>query len=97
MEDDGEGILFNVYCYNVQPFVCIDYATGKSWLESEDKPDTASSSGKTTYVLNTSSKKFHEPDCGGVKQIDQSNKETVTDTRDSLIQSGYSPCGICKP
>ena len=97
VEDDGEGILFNVYCYNVQPFVCIDYATGKSWLESEDKPDTASSSGKTTYVLNTSSKKFHEPDCGGVKQIDQSNKETVTDTRDSLIQSGYSPCGICKP
>ena len=30
VEDDGEGILFNVYCYNVQPGVIIDYATGTS-------------------------------------------------------------------
>lgn len=30
VEDDGEGILFNVYCYNVQPGVVIDYETGKS-------------------------------------------------------------------
>ena len=30
VEDDGEGILFNVYCYNVQPGIVIDYATGDS-------------------------------------------------------------------
>ena len=30
VEDDGAGICFNVYCYNVQPGVEIDYATGKS-------------------------------------------------------------------
>lgn len=30
MEDNGEGICFNVYCYNVQPGVSIDYSTGKS-------------------------------------------------------------------
>lgn len=97
VEDDGEGILFNVYCYNVQPFVSIDYATGESWLESDEKPDSASSSDKTTYVLNNSSKKFHKPDCNGVKQINPDNKETVTDIRNNLIQSGYSPCGTCKP
>ena len=28
VEDSGEGICFNVYCYNVQPGVTIDYATG---------------------------------------------------------------------
>lgn len=28
VEDGGEGICFNVYCYNVQPGVVIDYATG---------------------------------------------------------------------
>ena len=33
MEDKGEGICFSVYCYNVQPGVVIDYATGKSKLE----------------------------------------------------------------
>ncbi len=32
VEDQGEGILFNVYCYNVQPGVTIDYATGDSTL-----------------------------------------------------------------
>ena len=30
IEDKGEGICFNVYCYNVQPGITIDYATGKS-------------------------------------------------------------------
>ena len=30
VEDNGAGVLFNVYCYNVQPGVTIDYATGES-------------------------------------------------------------------
>ena len=30
VEDEGKGICFNVYIYNVQPGVEIDYATGKS-------------------------------------------------------------------
>ena len=33
VEDDGEGICFCVYCYNVQPGIAIDYATGKSHPE----------------------------------------------------------------
>lgn len=33
VEDDGEGICFNVYAYNCQPGVIIDYATGKSQAE----------------------------------------------------------------
>ena len=32
VEDNGEGISFNVYCYNSQPDITIDYATGDSWL-----------------------------------------------------------------
>lgn len=31
VEDGGEGVCFNVYCYNVQPGVEIDYATGDNW------------------------------------------------------------------
>ncbi len=31
VEDEGEGICFNVYVYNVQPGISIDYATGESW------------------------------------------------------------------
>lgn len=32
VEDGGEGICFNVFCYNNQPGVVIDYATGNSGL-----------------------------------------------------------------
>ena len=30
VEDNGKGVCFNVYCYNVQPGIAIDYATGES-------------------------------------------------------------------
>lgn len=33
VEDQGEGICFHVYVYNVQPGVIIDYATGESRLD----------------------------------------------------------------
>jgi len=32
VEDEGAGVCFHVYCYNVQPGVTIDYATGENWL-----------------------------------------------------------------
>lgn len=33
IEDNGTGVCFNVICYNVQPGILIDYATGESKLE----------------------------------------------------------------
>lgn len=33
VEDNGQGICFHVYCYNVQPGIVIDYATGESYEE----------------------------------------------------------------
>ena len=31
VEDNGKGICFNVYIYNIQPNITIDYKTGESW------------------------------------------------------------------
>lgn len=31
VEDEGEGVCFNVFVYNVQPSITIDYSTGESW------------------------------------------------------------------
>lgn len=31
VEDNGEEVMFCVFCYNIQPGVCIDYATGENW------------------------------------------------------------------
>ena len=36
VEDDGEGIMFNVFVYNVQPGIKIDYKTGDSELNQDD-------------------------------------------------------------
>ena len=34
VEDGGDGVCFHVFCYNVQPGVEIDYATGENWEAS---------------------------------------------------------------
>lgn len=35
VEDGGESVCFNVFCYNVQPGVELDYATGENWATEE--------------------------------------------------------------
>lgn len=41
MEDGGQGIELNVYLYNVQPGVEIDYATGDNRVDPNGSPDDA--------------------------------------------------------
>lgn len=53
--------------------------------------------GLMTYVLNTSTKKFHKISCGDVPDILPENREDFYKTRDDAISLGYSPCGHCKP
>ena len=107
VEDDGKGICFNVYVYNVQPEITIDYSTGDNWFSgSEDSgnEDTEEGSGsgtqaaeEQTYILNTNTHKFHNPDCSGAKDIKEKNREEYTGTREELLSEGYEPCGRCKP
>lgn len=100
VEDEGEGVCFHVYVYNVQPGVEIDYATGESW-ETKDSASSALESQaeeqETDYVLNTSSKKFHLPDCSSVDSMSGKNRQEYHGTREELIAQGYEPCGSCHP
>lgn len=49
VEDNGAGILFNVYCYNVQPGITINYSTGESSLSnSTTKQETTTTTSSTT-------------------------------------------------
>ena len=100
VEDEGEGVCFHVYVYNVQPGVEIDYATGESW-ETGDSASSALESQaeeqETDYVLNTSSKKFHLPDCPSVGSMSEKNRQEYHGTREELIAQGYEPCGSCNP
>ncbi len=100
VEDEGEGVCFHVYVYNVQPGVEIDYATGESW-ETGDSAFSALESQaeeqEADYVLNTSSKKFHRPDCSSVDSMSEKNRQEYHGTREELIAQGYEPCGSCNP
>ncbi len=50
-----------------------------------------------TYVCNTNTKKFHEPGCVSVKQMNEKNKQIVTLSREEIIAQGYVPCKNCNP
>ena len=94
VEDEGAGICFHVFVYNVQPGIGIDYATGDSWLSEETAQQQTT---EETYVLNTNTGKFHRSDCASVAQIAGRNKKYTSESRETLIAEGYSPCGNCKP
>ncbi|MCI7181851.1 MAG: S-layer homology domain-containing protein [Schaedlerella sp.] len=53
--------------------------------------------GDYTYVLNTSTMKFHYQNCKDVPKISPENYSTSNATRDYIIVLGYSPCGHCHP
>lgn len=112
VEDNGDGITFCVYCYNVQPDVSIDYATGDSeyTVKVTEEPKKEESSNRSelssqkdsdsdsrTYILNTNTKKFHLPNCSSVDKMKDSNKEEYTGSRDDVINRGYEPCKKCNP
>lgn len=106
VEDKGDGICFNVFCYNIQPGVTIDYATGDSTLNetaatttpaAETTAPASEPSTGTTYILNTNTHKFHYPSCSSVSQMNEANKQEYTGSRDDLIAQGYEPCGRCHP
>ena len=95
VEDEGDGICFCVYSYNVQPGIDIDYATGESRL-SDGEWETQAPVEKD-YVLNTKTKKFHNTWCGSVADMSETNKGEFHGFRSELIEQGYAPCGSCNP
>lgn len=103
VEDDGDGVCFHVFVYNVQPGISIDYANGDSHFD-----ENASVGGGTSarqgaaqadreYILNTNTRKFHEPDCESAKETAARNKQSYSGNRDDIISMGYAPCKRCNP
>lgn len=99
LEDNGEGVCFCVFVYNIQPGIEIDYATGDSWIsgamqkESDEKTDDS----VVNYVLNTGTRKFHLPDCESVTDMKPQNRKDYSGSRQGLIDQGYDPCKRCNP
>ena len=110
VEDNGAGLTFCVFAYNVQPGITINYADGSSsgpeYIETQ--ATTKATTAKTTtnnftpqpsssYVLNKNTHKFHYPSCSSVSRMAEKNKVYFNGTRDQVISQGYSPCNRCNP
>lgn len=97
IEDDGQGISFCVYCYNVQPNIIIDYTSGASRMESDMsnteipslEPNILNNGNTSQGVYCTpSGKKYHlDAECGG--------KNSYSATIEDALYSGLTPCSKC--
>lgn len=98
IEDNGSGLSLNVYCFNVQPGIIIDYTNGDSSLEQEEtSTDRSLMVSSADYILNTNTKKFHCSTCSSVSTISDKNRQEYSGDRNVLIEQGYSPCMRCNP
>ncbi len=97
---DGNTLSFSVERNaNADTFYIEPPATVPTERQTEATASSASGSdaNKTSYVLNTNTKKFHYPSCSSVKQMADKNRKDVTATREEVVAMGYDPCGRCHP
>ena len=87
----NEGDLLNILSLG-------DYPDGSQSVRglANVQEDSSVPSG-TRYILNTNTKKFHEPSCSSVDDMKESNKAEFDGDRSEVIARGYDPCGRCKP
>lgn len=100
IEDAGDGICFNVYCYNVQPGISINYATGDSSgpssstttitpsIEQDNTNDNQAASGDMVWIPNSGSKYHSRSGCSNMKNPQQVTKQEAEN-------EGYEPCKKC--
>ena len=106
IEDGGEGICFNVYAYNAQPGVVINYSNGMSRLATEEEWNGKPSNDNTTpekpaepgagdiFMLNTDTKKIHTEGCRYSESLTSVCNGTELGTYKT---KGYTLCGVCDP
>ena len=94
VEDQGTGVKFCVFCYNVQPGIEIDYATGDSWVADTEAttaiaPAPETSADVYVWIPTNGGTKYHSnPNCSGMK-----NPEQVT--LNTAIGRGFTACKKC--
>lgn len=97
VEDNGSGLSFCIYVYNVQPGITIDYTTGENYTSNTTQTSDTTDTKNTTYMLNTNSKIIHIPSCNSVAKMADHNKKEYTGSYEALIKEGYHPCQNCNP
>ena len=90
VEDDGQGICFNVFVYNVQPGITIDYATGNSSLTQQaEEPSQATGQEVIEIRGNSNSKIYHCPGQSYYEGMLDSKYLVIFSSEEEAIAAGY--------
>lgn len=66
-------------------------------IEPTVEPAAEPTPASVTFVLNTSTHRFHRPDCSSVQDMKEKNRRDFTGPREDALAEGYKPCGRCNP
>lgn len=87
VEDEGESVSFNVFVYNVQPGVSIDYATGESMEGDMDLEQSGTVEGEIRG--NSKSKIYHCPGQAAYEEMADSKHLVIFESEEEAQGAGY--------
>jgi len=79
VEDEGEGICFHVFVYNVQPGIAIDYANGDSHSE-EDVPAASEPASAEASNEASAAQDNNQPDAPVEKEVTEQSEPAPAGT-----------------
>ncbi|MDO5418332.1 MAG: DNA/RNA non-specific endonuclease [Lachnospiraceae bacterium] len=89
VEDHGDGVLFHVYAYNVQPGVVIDYATGDNRLSEEFSASADEGAEEIEIRGNSRSKVYHCPGQAAYEDMKNSGNLVIFHSEKEAKAAGY--------
>ena len=91
VEDDGKGVCFNVFVYNVQPGIEIDYINGANRLDLNNAAAQDDDEEKIVEERrgNKRSKIYHCPGQRAYEEMEDSKNLIIFDSEEEAIEAGY--------
>lgn len=77
-------------------FICVTIEKSRFRFINGPTDDSVSMED-VSYIVNTSSCKFHRTDCRHVSRIKGKNYAAYYGTQEDLLRFGYEPCQVCSP
>ena len=98
--NEVKNLSFNVFVYNKQPDIRIEYKTGEILKDKSTSLSEEMARKKLNYIINKRSKRFHLEYCASVRFIDEERKQEFSGKREDLkngnnIKFKCCPCEIC--